>query len=320
MKKIQRVTALTLLAMMATINAAATPGSWELYPAQTTNYSVQPQQPINSDGSSNFKSNGKAVIPVKFDVLAGPGPVVFESIFSNNPSVTADDYSFLSFTPSDTITFNDLMDLKATYSFSLGNCGGGSLRWSIRVDVGNDGNTANDGSVFIYYGAAPNFTDCTTASQSGVNMIGLPDLRYDTSQVGGTFYDGFAGAQTLVGEANIRRVSLVVDSGWAGDQRINLGDATVNGNTFVPSSGQPAPTCDLPAASILINKLSGTGSGTVNEPISIQPADNNGLFRSVDCKLMYNLATSSLSGPGRYEVKAVIGGTPAGGAALFDLR
>jgi hypothetical protein len=319
MKKIQRVTALTLLAMMATINAAAsTPGSWELYPAQTTSYSVQPQQPINSDGSSNFKSNGKAVIPVKFDLLAGPGPVVFESILSD--SAVENNYSFLSFTPAGPITFNDLMELKATYSFLQGNCGGGSLRWSVRVDVGNDGNTSNDKSVFIYYGELPNLNDCTTANQSGLNMIGQPDLRYDTTQVGGTFYDTYENAQLLVGGLTVIRASLVVDSGWVSDQRLTVSNVTVNGNTFVPLSGPAVPTCDLPSASIQINKLSGTGAGTVNEPLSIQPADNNGLFRQVDCKYMYNLATSSLSGPGRYEVKAVIGGNTAAGSALFDLR
>ena len=41
------------------------------------------QQPINADGSSNFKANGKAVIPVKFALSQGPGAFVFESIWSD---------------------------------------------------------------------------------------------------------------------------------------------------------------------------------------------------------------------------------------------
>ena len=41
---------------------------------------------------------------------------------------------------------------------------------------------ARDKALFIYYGDSPNFTDCTTNSQTGANMIGLGDLRYDTSQ------------------------------------------------------------------------------------------------------------------------------------------
>jgi hypothetical protein len=104
-----------------------------------------------------------------------------------------------------------------------------------------------------------------------------------------------------------------------GDQVINVQNVTVNGNTFVPLSGS-APTCELPEATIQITKTSGEPSGGVNEPVSIQPADDNGIFRVVDCKYMYNLATSSLSGVGQYTVQAVIGGTPASGAAVFDLR
>ena len=63
----------------------------------------------------------------------------------------------------------------------------------------------------------------------------------------------------------------------------------------------------------------GTPSGDVNEPVSIQPQDNDGLFRVVDCKYMYNLATSSLSGVGTYTVKATIGGTTFT-VATFDLK
>jgi hypothetical protein len=35
---------------------------------------------------------------------------------------------------------------------------------------------------------------------------------------------------------------------------------------------------------------------------------------------MYNLDTSSLSGPGTYKVEAIINGPPAAGPAVFDLR
>jgi len=57
----------------------------------------------------------------------------------------------------------------------------------------------------------------------------------------------------------------------------------------------------------------------VNEPTSIQPQDNNGIFRIVDCKYMYNLATSSLSGVGTYTVKATIDGTTFE-VGTFDLK
>ena len=44
-----------------------------------------------------------------------------------------------------------------------------------------------------------------------------------------------------------------------------------------------------------------------------------GIFRIVDCKYMYNLATSSLSGVGTYTVKATIGSTTFT-VATFDLK
>jgi hypothetical protein len=152
-------------------------------------------------------------------------------------------------------------------------------------------------------------------------MIAQSDLRYDTSQIpGGTFYDSYAHAQTLVGTLPITAATLVLDGGWAGDQALTPSNVTVNSNTFVPPSGGSLPTCTLPPATIQIIKLSGSTTGPVNEPLTIQPADNNSQFRIAGCAYMYNLDTSSLSGAGRYEVDVVIGGTPVAGAAFFDLR
>ena len=156
-------------------------------------------------------------------------------------------------------------------------------------------------------------------------MIGLSDLRYDTTQVGGTFYDTYAHTQTLIGTTPILRASLVLDSGWGGDQRLTLTSATFATaaftDTFTPSpaSGLSA-TCPTQDATIKITKMDASPSGEVNEPISIQPSDNNGIFRIVDCKYMYNLATSSLFGVGTYKVYAVINGVEASSPAIFDLK
>jgi hypothetical protein len=307
---------LLIAAVVATQQSvsAQTPavGTWELYPAQSSVYTTTVQQPINADGTSNFKSNGKGVIPVKFSLSTAPGPAIFQSIGSDTE--TGNDYSFLSFTPTSPLLFSQISTLSAVYTFTQGNCHVGSLRWSVRVSPTQ--------SVFIYYGDYPSFTDCKTGAnyQSGINLISLSDLRYDTSQVGGTFYDNLAGAVALVGTMPIIRASLVLDSGWGGDQVLTLTSATVNSNTFVPSTESGSQTCNLPAATIQITKTAGVGSGDVNEPISIQPNDNNLQFRIVDCKYMYNLAASSLSGAGTYSVEVVINGTPAGGAAFFDLK
>jgi hypothetical protein len=248
--------------------------------------------------------------------------VVFRSIGSDWD--TGNDFSYLSFKPSGALLFSQLSQLIAVYSFTEGNCHGGALRWEVSVSPTQ--------SVFIYYGALPNFTDCTTVNQptvnqSGVNMIGLPDLRYDTSQVDGTWYNTYQNALQLVGHLPVLSVSLVLDGGWVidgdqnGDQKVTLGNVTVNGNTFVPAGGVTTPTCALPPATIQITKTSVSPSGAVNEPLTIQPGDDNSQFRTVDCKYMYNLATESLSGPGTYKVEALINGSsPAAGAATFDLR
>ena len=291
-------------------------GTWTAYPGQSTTYQTSVQAPINSDGTSNFKANGKAVIPVKFGLSTGTGPLAFESIGSDTS--TTNDFSFVSFTPNAPVTFSEITELSSVYAFTEGNCQGGSLRWSVRVSATQ--------VVFIYYGDLPNFVDCTTASQSGLNLVGLSDLRFDTSQVGGTFYDDHAGAVALVGNDPILRASLVLDSGWSADQRLTLSSATFGtagySDTFTPQpSSGTAPTCDLPTnAEIEITKTAGTTTGPVNEPLTIQPNDSNGTFRVVDCKLMYNLATSSLSGVGTYRVSAVINGVAASGPATFDLK
>jgi hypothetical protein len=291
--------------------AAATEGSWTAYPGQSAIYETAVQQPINADGSSNFKANGKGVIPVKFSLKKGLGPFLFESIYGD--ASTANDFSYLTFTPSSALNFGAITDLIANYAFQDGNCHGGSLRWTLRF--------SETEAVHVYYGDYPSFADCTTLSQSGIDMTGLTDLRFDTTAIGGSFYDNYEHAITLAGARPITRASLVLDSGWGGNQSVTLAGARLNDSTFTPATATPsASTCDLPAATIRVKKLTGNSSGDVNEVTTIQPADDDAAFRVVDCKYMYNLATGSLSGAGRYSVEVLIGGVAATGAATFELR
>ena len=320
---------LIVASLLVTPVLASTNGTWTAYPGQSTTYQASVQQPINADGSSNFKANGKTVIPVKFALGQGLGAFVFESIGSDTS--TDNDFSYVSFAPSSTVTFNDITQLSSEYAFTLGDCHGGSLRWQVR--------TSPTEAVFIYYGNPPQFGNggvggCTPASlggvnQSGTNLIGLSDLRYDTSQyLGGTFYDTYAHTQFLIGTTPILRASLVLDSGWQyapnGDQRLTLTSATFATSaftdTFIPSTSSPLTAiCPTQEATIKVTKVDGTPLGDVNEPLSVQPQDNNGIFRIVDCKYMYNLATSSLSGVGTYTVYATIGSTTFK-VATFDLK
>jgi hypothetical protein len=290
-------------------------GSWAAYPGQSASYVAAVQQPINADGSSNFKANARGVIPVKFVLSQGIGAFVFNSIGSDNS--TDNDYSYLSFTPTNSVKFNNITELSAVYAFAQGNCHGGALRWSVRTSDGH--------ALSIYYGDYPNFADCTTTSQSSSNMIGLADLRYDTSQYpGGTFYDNYAHAQVLMGNLQIIRVSLVLDGGWGGDQSVDLTSAKITttafSDTFTPQEASPlTPVCPTAEATIGVIKTGTSPSGIVNESQTIQPWDNDGVFRIVDCKYMYNLATNSLMGVGTYNVYATIDGTTffVGG---FDLK
>ena len=328
---------------------SSTSGTWTHFPQQTPTFTAVVRPPIKANGSSVFQ-NG-AVIPVKFKLLTGPGVFIFDSVWSNNfpptgDGVHDDDFAFLSFTPTGTLTFNDITNLKANYAFALGNCQGGSLRWSVTFDIGNDDNTVpgegepnptdNDRSIFIYYGGYPNFDDCTSGAndQSGINMVGLSDLRYDTSQLGGTFYDTYANAQQLAGAQTgenprpalrVASVTLALDSGWVQDesgaykdQSVTLTSAQVNDNQFVPVTGSPTATCNLPLAAI--NVVEDTG-GAVENPLNVQRKFGDTFYRNTnDCTYSYNLATGSLFGPGDYKVYVVIDNHIVLNPGKFTLR
>jgi hypothetical protein len=353
------IAALTIFATLGvgTVSAdTTTAGTWVPYPGQSvttttttsthTAYQVNVRAPINADGSSNWPKK-RGVIPVQFDLLAATatdttttttvGPFVFESIGSD--ASTDNDVSYVSFTPSSPMTFNDITELSSAYAFTQGDCHGGSLRWQVRTDANH--------AVFIYYGKPSEFGNggiegCTPTStlgvdQSGTNLIGLSDLRYDTSQyAGGTFYDTYAHTQLLVGTTPIIRASLVIDSGWGGDQIVDLTSATVNDNTFTPlptgttsttttTVGSYSPTCDLPAARLKWSKSDPFPDGSLNEAESIQPKDTGEFYRIVDCKYIYNLDVSSLdpnlaTRGGTYYVYVEIGGTSINNYAKFDLK
>ena len=324
-------TALLATLFVSPAAAATTEGTWTQYPTGATEYQAEVQQPINTANTSNWSSKSKGAIPVMFKLSSRVGPAAFESIGSDIS--TANDYAFMSFAPTSPLTFNTIERLSTDYAFTLGDCHGGSLRWSVR--------TSDTQALFIYYGMPSEFGNgaiggCTPtsaggANQSGVNMIGSSDLRYDTSQyVGGTFYDTYEHAKTLMGSLPVVRASLVIDSGWGGDQRLNVSNTTVNDNTyqFVSSAGGAfAPTCSLPAATIQVGKTDPVADGQINEePVQPSLVDSGNAFRIVDCKYQYVLSIPSLQGAGTYYVELRIGGvkvpTPnsTNGTVKFDLK
>jgi hypothetical protein len=304
-----------LLLLLGSLAFGQTAGTWNLYPPQATINQVSIDPPINADGSSVWSS--KATVPVQYDVLAGYGPVVFESLLSSyqpggNPNVFPA-FSYLDFAPSSSLTFSQITNLSAVYTFTNGTCHGGALRWSVSLSTGKN--------IHIYYGKYSSFADCSsittdpTIDQSGLNMInanfdGLGgDLRYDTSQlVGGTFYDTYAHAITLAGAATVTDATLVLDAGWGGDQVVTLGFVTVNDNTFVPKSGGFTSVCPTAPATIQVSMVGSSALLTVDETLDNGTADTGTQFRIVDCKYQYNIAGKSLP-KGQFKVNVIINGS-----------
>jgi hypothetical protein len=315
-------------------------GTWTAYPGQQATYQTTVQQPINADGSSNFKANGKAVIPVKLALSQGTGAFIFESYYDSDPSTYP--YSFLEFDPSTLPTLAEISQLSAVYNFTVGDCHAGSLRWTVYLQDTDPDAPTPVRNLDIHYqpgenGISDQFCQPGTSGTNRADMTSAdPYVVINQFTYGGSPYTftsaynvTYAEAISQLGGLQVLGMNLIVDSGFAGNERVNLTSATVAvggtnnySETFTPQPPSAlAPTCDLPAnATIKITKTAGTPSGDVNEPISIQPNDSNGIFRVVDCKLMYNLATSSLSGVGTYHVYAVINGVSATNEAVFDLK
>jgi hypothetical protein len=338
------VATLAVVALLSALSGAAfadstttTPyGTWTASPGQSTTYGAAVQQPINADGSSNFKANGKAVIPVKFALSQGTGAFIFESYADSDPATYP--YSFLEFDPnaSSLSTLANITQLIATYNFTVGHCQTGSLRWTLYL---NDNGVTRNLDIHYQPGANGISGQFCQPGTSGANMANTssidPYVVINQFTYAGTPYTfsspynvTYAEAVAQLGSLQVLGMNLVVDSGSAAEpEKVNLTNATVGvggttpySTTFTPAPASPmTSTCPTLQASIRISKVDGLPSGDVNEPLSIQPQDNNGIFRIVDCKYMYNLATSSLSGVGTYTVYATIGSTEFT-VASFDLK
>lgn len=310
-------------------------GTWYAYPGQSTTYQAAIQQPINADGTSNFSGNGHAVIPVKFALSQGTGPFVFQSILSDgtdpNPNTT-NDYSYLVFEPTTPPTLAEVTQLTANYTFTTGTCQGGSLRWTLYLNDPAFPGTNKTRNLDIHYQPGENGLGdqyCAPGT-SGANMVQSTDTIVVINQFTyagspytfqSSYNTTYADALSQLGGLQVLGMNLTVDSGWSpgGDQVVRLDSATVGvavagttpyTETFTPQAQSPmTATCPTLPASMRMTKTSGANAGSVNEPVTVQPQDDNGVFRIVDCKYMYNLATGSLSGTGGYRVFATIDGT-----------
>jgi hypothetical protein len=130
--------------------------------------------------------------------------------------------------PKKDLTFSDIKKLSADIN---GDYAGGSPRFQINVLL-PDGSVKN---VFVYLGEDPSFIGTTDGWEKSGNLIGSTDLRWDTSQVGGTFYDDYAGAVDLVGDLPVVGIQLVVDGGWFfpnGIQTVLVDNVRVNNDVM----------------------------------------------------------------------------------------
>jgi hypothetical protein len=165
---------------------------------------------------------------------------------------TANDAGAVSFTDTGVTTFNSITTLSAEFNVTDDACLGGSPRFEVDF-------AGTDNNLFIYLGtfnATTGQFDCVpnTWISSG-NLIGVPETRYDTSKFsGGTFYDTYAHAQTLLGTMTVDAIRFVGDGGWIftatdKEQTVLLRTATVNASVFTwpvvepPSMLNPAQAC-----------------------------------------------------------------------------
>lgn len=340
--------------LLSPASAATTAGYWYFHGPQTfttttttapgsPEYRSAVRQPINTSGTSNWPAK-RGVIPVQFDLLAAPtttttttktyDPPEWKSLQSDG-SVSYATFCLVELCASPgSLTFKDITNLSADYLFTTGDCKAGSLRWTVYVE-----HNGVEQSVHVYYGN-PNGPDqsCSGSnSGSGQNLIttSLYPNRFEMQGgwgVPGPLYTTYADAiaSTNNGTDQVVGAQLTLDSGFAGDQRANVSNVTVNDNTWVPKTtetttstavtGEFANTCALPAAELRWAKNDATPTGAINEAESIQPKDTGQFYRQVDCKYIYNLDVRSLNGQGTYTVWVRINNMNLQVPGTFDLK
>jgi hypothetical protein len=292
-----------------------------------TIYHAQVQQPINADGSSIFTAKSRT-IPVKFQVQKQD---VITTTTTTTPAVYPDTLSSLNGTiypgigsygalsvsvPTGT-TVSQVSNLTASFHWLQGHDWAGSLRWQIDTP---------DGQVYVYYGDPTAYTQeggIATNGYSGTNMITqATDARTEgfggfTRTASQPQYDSLANMMArsapagTIGQEPVTGIDLVVDSGFAGTQQVQLSDVqitdnqgtseyvpgTIAGSTTNSTSTGPLVTDNSAPAWLSITKTSGsTPAGSVDEAtLTSTQGDTGGQFRQVDSMYMYNLPVNDLT-------------------------
>lgn len=181
------------------------------------------------------------------------------------------DASGASFADTGVTTFASISTLSTEFDITDDDCKAGSPRFQVRVVT-----PSGEKNVFVYLGPAPSFTGCSqNVWIASGNLIGSSDGRFDTSQVQpGTQISTYAQALALVGSYTVTGISVVVDSGWAFDdkeQTVRVRNLKVNSSTFftpsepTPGAGMnPAKACKALRAEMGLTAFRGAYGKNVN--------------------------------------------------------
>lgn len=194
--------------------------------ATSPSITCAPDTTVNADSPGCAAAAARAFLPPQW--FAEGSATLFNKPGSGDnlsmklSAITAypdvDSYGAIDWTPPAPTTFGALTTLSFDYNAQLGCFGGGAPRFSILLDMNNNGlydGYPTDGSVFVSVGPPPSFNPCPTigAWDTTGNLMTSPDARFETSQVGGGGYLTAAAAQTLLGTKGILGIFLVVDAG-----------------------------------------------------------------------------------------------------------
>jgi hypothetical protein len=263
------------------------------YYTQPASYSTTVQQPINADGSSVFAAK-KGVIPVKFALSTGTGPLTIISATDGNP---AHAYGGVTFTLPGAPTLNNLMYLG--FNGTISGCGAGSPRFTLDYGGGE--------YMYVYLGGetSPGDPNSNCANGAGINLLSSSTAtRFEATLLGNSIqYDTLPDILSKYGDWPIQGMWFVTDNG---NSQVTLQSVSIGSTTYTFAS-TAMPTCNLPPATLDLTTVAGVSLLSLDETTYTMPADNGYNFRVDGCQYIYNLNAKPL-GTGSYKVFVNVGG------------
>jgi hypothetical protein len=287
-----------LLALVCVSTLPVAAQQWSPYGnyTQTTTYTTTVQQPINADNSSVFAAK-KGVIPVKFALSTGTGPLTIISATNAAPAYGGVTFTLPASVPSGgPLTLNNMGYLG--FFGTIDGCGAGSPRFTLDYGGGE--------YMYIYLGGdtSPGDPNSNCANGAGINLLSSTTAtRFEATLLGNTvLYDTLPDILSKYGDWPIQGMWFVTDNG---NSQVTLNSVSI-GNTTYTFAGPTAPTCNLPPATIDLTTVAGVSLLSVDETTYTIPADNGYNFRVDGCQYVYNLNAKPLAG-GSYKVFVNVG-------------